>query len=309
MEYCIEVKNLTKKYADFIAVDNINLQIKKGICFCILGPNGAGKTTFMEMIEGIKQRTSGEISINGLNPDKDISRIQAMMGVQLQETNYFENLSLDKLLRFFLDLYPGSLMNRDYLFNLVGLIENRKQTYTQLSGGQKQRFSIAVALVNDPEIIFLDEPTTGLDPQNRQYIWKLVNDLKAKNKTIIMTTHYMEEADRLADEIIIVDHGKIIIHGSPSEIKRHIKGDSSITVLTEGKHLAESDVKKIQALVDYKKLTDTDGWKIWTSNLVESVRSIYNVVDLCQAKVAHLEVNQVTLEDVFINITGRALRE
>jgi ABC-2 type transport system ATP-binding protein len=205
----IQVKNLVKKYSNFIAVNNVSFDVKKGEIFGILGPNGAGKTTTLEMIETLVQKTSGQIFIDGLNIDTYPEHVKKVVGVQLQSSGFYPRINLVETLEMFADIYD---VNVDALGLLksVNLLDKAKSNPDQLSGGQRQRFSIVCTLVSDPLIIFLDEPTTGLDPQARRNLWDIIIDLKNKGKTIVLTTHYMDEAEVLCDRIAIMDGGKIL---------------------------------------------------------------------------------------------------
>ncbi len=213
----IEVKDLRKKYGDFTAVDGISFSVEQGETFGILGPNGAGKTTTLEMIEGLKRPTSGTIFLDGKNVDKETDAVKAIIGVQLQASNFFEELNLVELIDVFGALY-GREVDPMELLEEVQLTDKAKNKAKELSGGQKQRLSIAIGLVNDPKVLFLDEPTTGLDPQARRHLWDLVEKIKAKGKTIIITTHYMDEAEILCDRVAIMDGGKIIALDTPQKM-------------------------------------------------------------------------------------------
>lgn len=213
----IEVKDLTKKYGDFTAVDSINLKVLRGETLGILGPNGAGKTTTLEMMEGLKQITSGTILLDGKDVSKEPQAVKAEIGVQLQSSNFFENLNLIELIQTFGALY-GNSVDAMALLEDVELTDKAKNQAKELSGGQRQRLSVAIALVNDPKVLFLDEPTTGLDPQARRHLWELIKKIKARGKTIILTTHYMDEAEVLCDRIAIMDHGKIITLDTPENL-------------------------------------------------------------------------------------------
>lgn len=247
----ISVKNLHKSYEDFEAVRGVSFEVKKGEVFGILGPNGAGKTTTLEMMEGMREITSGTIIIDGTDVAKEPYEVKEKIGVQLQSSSFFEKLSLSEILHLFSNLYD---QNKDpkVLLEEVGLTEKSKAQAKELSGGQRQRFSIATALVNDPTVIFLDEPTTGLDPQARRNLWDLVKQIQASGKTVIITTHYMDEAEFLCDRIAIMDEGKIIALDTPKKL--------------------------ISALLKR-------GFK------------------------PHRHVAPATLEDVFIDLTGKELRE
>lgn len=209
MQDIIEVQDLTKKYGDFTAVGGISFSVHQGETFGILGPNGAGKTTTMEMIEGLKRPTSGTIVLDGKDVERDTDAVKAIIGVQLQASSFFEGLNLLELVDTFAALY-GRQVDAAELLAEVQLTEKAKSEVKELSGGQKQRLSIAIGLVNDPKVLFLDEPTTGLDPQARRNLWDLVESIKARGKTVVLTTHYMDEAQVLCDRIAIMDHSKIV---------------------------------------------------------------------------------------------------
>ena len=205
----ITVKNLVKKYGDFTAVNNISFDVYEGEIFGLLGPNGAGKTTTLEIIETLRDKTSGEISVDGFSIDKDADEIKKRIGVQLQAAGYYPNLNLSELIVLFSGLYGINKTPMEML-GKVALTEKAKAKYKDLSGGQKQRFSIATTLINDPRIIFLDEPTTGLDPQARRNLWDLIRQIRDNGTTVVITTHYMDEAEVLCDRVAFIDGGKII---------------------------------------------------------------------------------------------------
>jgi ABC-2 type transport system ATP-binding protein len=247
----LQVSDLKKSYGDFRAVRGVSFEVKRGEVFGILGPNGAGKTTTLEMIEGLRPIDGGHAKIDGLDVTKNTSAVKRIIGVQLQSSAFFTELSLVEILRLFRDLYAANSDPAE-LLREVNLEEKYKASVKSLSGGQKQRFSIAAALVNQPVVLFLDEPTTGLDPQARRNLWDLVQQIQAKGTTIVLTTHYMEEAEVLCDRVAIMDEGKIIAMDSPDNLKRALIGR---------------------------------GFK------------------------PHREVVPATLEDVFIDLTGKELRD
>jgi len=213
----ISVSNLTKKYGDFEAVKGINFDVFEGEIFGLLGPNGAGKSTTLEIIETLREKTSGKVIVNGFDLDNDPNAIKKIIGVQLQTSGFYPGLSLTELIRMFAGLYqqPIDVMA---LLDSVNLRDKAKAKFKELSGGQKQRFSIATTLINKPKIIFLDEPTTGLDPQARRNLWDLIQDIRSKGTTVIITTHYMDEAEVLCDRVAIIDSGKIIAINSPDNL-------------------------------------------------------------------------------------------
>lgn len=205
----ITVKNLVKKYDDFTAVNDISFEVFEGEIFGLLGPNGAGKTTTLEVIETLRDKTSGEITVDGFSLDKDADNIKKRIGVQLQAAGYYPNLNLSELIILFSGLYGIDKSPKEML-EKVALVEKSKAKYKDLSGGQKQRFSIATTLINDPRIIFLDEPTTGLDPQARRNLWDLIREIRDRGTTVVITTHYMDEAEELCDRVAFIDGGHII---------------------------------------------------------------------------------------------------
>jgi ABC-2 type transport system ATP-binding protein len=210
----ISVKNLTKKYGDFEAVKGISFDVMEGEIFGLLGPNGAGKSTTLEIIETLRDKTSGQVTVDGFDLDKAPGEIKKIIGVQLQTSGYYPGLNLTELIELFGGLYNRKVRPTDFL-DMVNLRDKAKAKFKELSGGQKQRFSIATTLINQPRIIFLDEPTTGLDPQARRNLWELIKDIRSKGTTVIITTHYMDEAEMLCDRVAIIDSGKIIAMESP----------------------------------------------------------------------------------------------
>jgi ABC-2 type transport system ATP-binding protein len=213
----ISVNNLTKKYGDFEAVKGISFDVQEGEIFGLLGPNGAGKSTTLEIIETLRDKTSGQVTVDGFDLDKYPGEIKKIIGVQLQTSGYYPGLNLTELIELFGGLYNRTVRPMDFL-DMVNLRDKAKAKFKELSGGQKQRFSIATTLINQPRIIFLDEPTTGLDPQARRNLWELIKDIRSKGTTVIMTTHYMDEAEILCDRVAIIDNGRIIAMESPDRL-------------------------------------------------------------------------------------------
>jgi ABC-2 type transport system ATP-binding protein len=213
----IQVKNLVKNYGNFQAVKGISFDVNEGEIFGLLGPNGAGKSTTLEIIETLREKTSGEVWVNGFNLDKQPDEIKKIIGVQLQTSGYYPGLSLTELIMMFNGLYNRNA-DPSALLEMVNLKEKAKAKVKELSGGQKQRFSVATTLINDPKIVFLDEPTTGLDPQARRNLWELVKNIRSKGATVIITTHYMDEAEVLCDRVAIIDSGKIIAMDTPDKL-------------------------------------------------------------------------------------------
>jgi ABC-2 type transport system ATP-binding protein len=213
----ISVNHLTKKYGDFEAVKGISFEVREGEIFGLLGPNGAGKSTTLEIIETLRDKTSGQVTVDGFDLDKYPGEIKKIIGVQLQTSGYYPGLNLTELIELFGGLYNRTVRPMDFL-DMVNLRDKAKAKFKELSGGQKQRFSIATTLINEPRIIFLDEPTTGLDPQARRNLWELIKNIRSKGTTVIITTHYMDEAEILCDRVAIIDNGKIIAMESPDRL-------------------------------------------------------------------------------------------
>ena len=294
MSPLIEIKNLVKHYGEVHAVNDLSLSIPKGICFGLLGPNGAGKSTTIEICEGILPATSGEVLFKGA-PLGNEFREQA--GIQFQATSLQEFLTVRETLKMFHDLYEKT-MPWDDLISLCNLEELLDRDNKHLSGGQRQRLLLALALVNDPEIVFLDEPTTGLDPQARRNFWDLVKLIRARDKTIVLTTHYMDEAYELCDEIVIVDKGKIIAQGTPQSLLKNHFGETIIqlpdTILTD--QLAQS--------LGFRYVIRNN----WTE--VQTANSHQTIQQLLQADISltQLRLREWSLEDLFIALTGKQLR-
>lgn len=219
----ITVRNLVKTYDSLTAVDGISFTVRRGEILGLLGPNGAGKTTTLEIIETLREKTSGEVTVCGFSVDSHPNEIKKLIGVQLQAAGYYPNITLRDQIQLFSGLY-GRPADPDQMLSLVGLREKAGARYKELSGGQKQRFSVCTTLINDPEIIFLDEPTTGLDPQARRNLWELIRSIRDRGKTIVITTHYMDEAENLCDRVAIINHGKIIRLDTPENLIDHLVG-------------------------------------------------------------------------------------
>lgn len=294
MTVLLEIKNLVKKYRDVVAVDGISFAIDQGICFGLLGPNGAGKTTTIEVIEDVVNPTSGEIFYRG-QPRGEAFRDE--VGIQFQSTALLSMLTVRETLETFQSLYRKTAAI-DELVQMCQLAEFQNQYNDKISGGQRQRFLLALALINQPELLFLDEPSTGLDPQARRNLWHLVRQIKKEGKTIILTTHYMEEAQYLCDEIAIMDNGKIIAQGSPAElIGIH---SLEMTVILPQKQFA-LDPAQIQMPV--KTVNDTIEIK------TNDVNACLNMLMTRGIDLSDLSIRSPNLETVFLNLTGRHLRD
>ena len=288
----LQIQNLAKHYKDVHAVKGISFTIHRGNCFGLLGPNGAGKTTTVEMLEGIAAPTGGEIIYQGL-PLGDRFRNEA--GIMFQTTALQEFITVRETLKLFQRLYDKTLPLED-LVERCALQEFLDRDTRKLSGGQRQRLLLALALINDPEILFLDEPTTGLDPQARRNFWKLVHDIKAEGKTVVLTTHYMEEAYELCDEIIIMDHGKIIAQGTPQNLlAQHF---TDVVVLLPKTDLADKDLS-------IPVLENGDNCEILTRNIDQTIQQLIDA----GVSLARLRIRERTLDDLFLQLTGNELRK
>lgn len=305
MDSIIDVKNLTKKYADFTAVDGINFQVQKGEIFGILGPNGAGKTTTLEMIEGLKEITSGDVILDEKNVKHHTRDVKSVIGVQLQASSFFDGLNLKELIVTFASLY-GRSVDPIELLKAVQLEDKAKSMVKELSGGQKQRLSIAVALVNDPKVLFLDEPTTGLDPQARRNMWDLIAKINKEGKTIVITTHYMEEAEVLCNRIAIMDNAKIIALDTPANLLLNSGVGTSIVFKVDKKCPVEH-FEKLPAVT--KAISEDHSYRLHTTNVEETLPAIFSHEKECNFKIFDLQLKQATLEDVFLKFTGRKLRD
>ncbi len=294
MNAILDVEGLVKAYGDLRAVDGVSFSIPQGICFGLLGPNGAGKTTTIEVIEDIIPETAGTILFKGLPRSSDF---REHIGIQFQHTTLLDFLTVREILATFQTFYDVR-SDIDRLAELCQLEDILGQYNNRISGGQKQRMLLALALVNDPELLFLDEPSTGLDPQARRNLWDIVTDIKRSGKTVILTTHYMEEAQHLCDDVAIMDHGKVIAHGSPDElIKRHCRGTT--VVLPRERLRCDLDRFALQwRAVGENIHIDTDDLNGCLKNLMAEG------VDLNQVL-----IHSPTLEDVFLKLTGRKLRD
>lgn len=307
MKKVIEVKNLVKKYGSLVAVDGISFDVEKGEIFGLLGENGAGKTTTLEMIEGLRKPSSGKAKVLSFDVRTDLAEIKERIGVQLQSSAYYRFLKLIEILDLFGSFYNKHADEKE-LLKMVGLESKTNEYINNLSGGQKQRFSIIASLVNDPEIVFLDEPTTGLDPIARRQTWEIISKIKAQGKTIVLTTHYMEEAEILCDRIAIMEKGKIVAIDRTHKLLDQTKHPFKIAfILKKDKPVLIKNLKKICNLEDYdvKKLPGKEAhyeMKIATQNELNLAVGV-----LQKENPESLTVGRATLEDVFIELTGKEI--
>lgn len=305
----LRCRGLVKRYGDLVAVAGIDFEVRRGTCLGVLGPNGAGKTTTIEILEGLKQPDAGEVEVLGRTWATSAREIQERIGVQLQETDFQDKLTVFELLRMFRSFYRGGA-DIDEVIATIGLEEKRKSYVKAMSGGQRQRLAIGCALLNNPEILFLDEPTTGLDPQARRRLWDVVESFKANGGTVVLTTHYMEEAERLADDLIIVDHGKVIARGSPATIIASLEAESVVQfglVDADPRVLTEDDLLGIEGV----RSARYEGPSI-TLSVVRTQAVISGLFALLESRDLTLEdlrTHRPTLEDVFVSLTGKTLRD
>jgi len=303
-EHAIEVEKLTKRYGDLLAVNDISFAVRKGEVFALLGPNGAGKTTTVEIIDTIRTPTSGKVRLLGMDVTKKKHDIVPRIGVLPQGFSSFDKITVRETLQFYSRLFRRRNTDVDALIELVNLKEKTKEHYKNLSGGLRQRLGIAIALVNDPEVVFLDEPTTGLDPRARREVWDVLLGLKKKGTTVFLTTHYMEEAELLADTVAIISKGKIIAMGSPGEL---IEGNANYLVLTL--QFADEKAFEIVRKMGFEPVQDyRNNIKVRVEH-ADDVQKMLNAVKDAGTSLHSLDVRKPNLEEVFLKLTGEVLRE
>ncbi|MGE5599154.1 MAG: ABC transporter ATP-binding protein [Bacteroidota bacterium] len=302
----ITVEDLVKTYGSVRAVDGISFAVEQGEIFGLLGPNGAGKTTTVEMLVGLRIRDGGRIAVLGLDPGKQTKELKNRIGVQLQQVALYPRLTVAEMAALFASFYPKRLDPAEVIAK-VGLAEKAKVQTRQLSGGQKQRLAIALTMVGDADLVFLDEPTTGLDPQARRGLWSLIFDLKRRGKTVFLTTHYMDEAERLCDRVAIIDHGRIIALDSPRElIKQHF---DQRAVEFESEKLAHDAALGGLPGVTRIRTNGDNQVTLYTADAAATINGLLRYSHSAQAPVEDLIVRHATLEDVFLKLTGRRIRE
>ncbi len=301
----IEVRGLVKRFEDTVAVAGTSFEVPVGQCVGLLGPNGAGKTTTVEILEGLQQPTEGEVRLLGRTWAQDASELRERIGIALQETRFHDRLSVEETVRLFRSFYKHGLSVEEAIA-LVKLEEKRHTHVVKLSGGQRQRLALAVALAADPELLFLDEPTTGLDPQSRRALWDVIEDLKAKGRTVVLTTHYMEEAEVLCDQVIIMDHGRIVAHGSPAQLIASLGGEQVIEFATTPP-LSSDAFAQLPTFVASR--SRGEGHTLSVKELHRALPALLSLVDARGAVLHQLSTRHATLDDVFLASTGRSLRE
>lgn len=304
-ENMVQVKGLVKKYGTFTAVNGLEFSVQKGEVFGLLGPNGAGKTTTIEMLVGLRKPDSGTALLAGFDVKKEIKKVKELIGIQLQSTSLFELLKVEEILHLYASFYPYHIDINQLITDML-LTEKRNDRIKSLSGGQKQRLAIALALIHDPKVVFLDEPTTGLDPQARRTLWDIILRLKERGKTIILSTHYMDEAHVLCDRIGIMDQGELIALDTPTKLVKQLQSSSTIEF-----HLTDPpDRESLLQLDGVKDVEIRDKFvQLYTDELQVSLTALIQYTSKQVITIEDLQTRTATLEDVFIHMTGRSLRE
>jgi len=301
----LQVENLVKRYGDLEAVRGVSFSVEEGEVFGLLGPNGAGKTSTIEVLEGLRVADGGRVSVCGFDPVRNPTELKREIGAALQSTSLPDKLKVTEALRLFSSFYNRGRQPEE-LLKRFGLEEKRNAFYSQLSGGQKQRLALAMALVNDPKVLFLDEPTAGLDPQVRREIYDIVEELKHEKKTIVLTTHYIEEAERLCDRVAIIDHGKVIAQGTPRELKQRSANTSRVEVRL-AKPASNGALKSLDGVVDARELGGA--YVLHCQRTAPAIVALVKHLEVEGNELVSLEIATPSLEDVFIELTGRRLRD
>ena len=303
----LEVRGLVKRYGSVTAIDGLDLEVFPGECFGLLGPNGAGKTTTIEICEGLTEADAGHVTVLGRRWDRDQRALRERLGIALQETQLSEKLTVEETLTLFRSFY-ASPRPVDEVVDLVSLGEKRRARVVELSGGQKQRLAVACALVGDPELLFLDEPTTGLDPQSRRQLWDLIERFKSTGRTVVLTTHYMDEAERLADRVAIVDHGKVIALGTPNELIASLGAEYVVAFsLAHGGTVSLDTLHAVAGVIAAR--VDAGTYEVQVTAVHHALPALLETLQRSGLALAELRTHSPTLEDVFVALTGRAMRE
>jgi ABC-2 type transport system ATP-binding protein len=307
----LSLRGLRKTFADVVAVDHLDLEVMRGECFGLLGPNGAGKTTTIEICEGLTPPDAGDVTLLGLNWKTAAKELRQRIGIQLQETQFPDKLTVEETLRLFRSFFRQG-MSKDEAIRIAQLEEKRSARVGGLSGGQKQRLAMACALVGDPELLFLDEPTTGLDPQARRHLWDLVDELKSAGRTIILTTHYMDEAERLCDRVGIMDHGRIIALGTTQQLIASTGGDHIVEFAITNADATRGQIdpevlKEIPGVQSHR--VDAGVHQLSVTELHTTVPRVFSTLTRMGLHLSEFRTHSASLEDVFVGLTGRNLRD
>jgi ABC-2 type transport system ATP-binding protein len=305
MPELIAVRGLRKQFPNVLAVAGVDLTVNTGEVFGLLGPNGAGKTTTLEMIEGLTRPDAGQITISGLTWERNATEIRARIGVQLQATSLYNKITPREALNLFGGYYPKR-RGTEELLELVQLKDKADAYHVTLSGGQAQRLALALALVNDPDVVFLDEPTAGLDPQGRRSLWEVVRAMKGEGRTVVLTTHYMDEAEALCDRLAILDHGQILRSGTPAELIAGLGIPSVVELTFDG---PAPDPAGFAARLGSAVEARGDVWEIPTPDPKTLLPRLFNEIESAKLEYNQVHVRRATLEDVFLQLTGRSLRD
>jgi ABC-2 type transport system ATP-binding protein len=303
----LQVRNLRKAYQDVVAVDGLDLEVHRAECFGLLGPNGAGKTTTIEICEGLNTPDDGEVVVLGRRWGRDDRELRELLGISLQETQFAEKLTVEETVHLFRSFYREG-PSPEAVIAMVQLQEKSRSRVGQLSGGQKQRLALACALVGDPELLFLDEPTTGLDPQSRRQLWELIEGFKSDGRSILLTTHYMEEAERLCDRVAIVDHGRMIALGTPRELVAQLRAEHVLEfALAANSSVDEIPLHQLDGVCAADRRDGT--YRLQVEELHRAMPALLQELRRQGAQLAELRTHSATLEDVFVSLTGRHLRD
>jgi ABC-2 type transport system ATP-binding protein len=305
----LRVSGLRKAYGDVVAVDGLDLIVGSGECFGLLGPNGAGKTTTIEICEGLTEPDSGEVEVLGCRWRTDERALRERLGIQLQETQLAEKLTVEETVKLFRSFYARGRAVDDVI-DVVQLGEKRGARVGKLSGGQKQRLALACAIVGDPDLLFLDEPTTGLDPQSRRQLWDLIVELRASGRSIVLTTHYMDEAEKLCDRVAIVDHGHVIALGTPRELIVSLGAEHVVEFTAPDAPAGALAIEVLERLDGVRAARNNDGrWTLEVVGLARAVPALLAELSRRGLELGELATHSATLEDVFVSLTGRQLRD
>jgi len=303
----VQIRNLRKAYGEVVAVDGLDLDIRRGECFGLLGPNGAGKTTTIEICEGLNTPDEGEVVVLGRRWGERDRELRELLGISLQETQFSEKLTVNETVTLFRSFYRNG-PTPDEVIAMVQLQEKSRGRVGQLSGGQKQRLALACALVGNPELLFLDEPTTGLDPQSRRQLWELIEGFKSDGRSILLTTHYMDEAERLCDRVAIVDHGRTIALGTPRELIAQLRAEHVLEFALAGEQVVDPmALRNIEGVCAADRRDGT--YRLQVDQLHRAMPALLNELRYQGAQLAELRTHSATLEDVFVSLTGRNLRD